>query len=370
MKKYVALLLSILLCLSAIPAFAYTVLSEEEYKALSAEEQFYYLDYLVCNAVYDNITSFDDDYAKSVVLAEHVKIYGAMYSDADDAAKKETYQKMYDLLNNLETIANPDEQRIYLWNSDNIPTKTEYTDNSSHKYHSDPDFQPYLLPVLVPEGTEIRGAVIIVPGGDRGTAAIVEGSDIAAEFSKLGYQCFIAINRQNNNPWSGEESGVDIARAVRYVRANAETYGIDPEQIAICGSSNGGMTCMYAIEYYAGTATAKDHFENYQPDALDEISAAPNAFINEYGLANLVDEANASLYPPVFFVGGEQDSGYARHLSILSAWATAGITVEAHSFAGAPHGFGAHSTATGECYENTKIWPSLADTFMQKVYQK
>ena len=66
----------------------------------------------------------------------------------------------------------PHEQQVlYLWEENNAPAVTEYTQNTAG-YSGDPDFRPYITTFPVPEGTPIKGAVLICPGGRFSFAAI------------------------------------------------------------------------------------------------------------------------------------------------------------------------------------------------------
>lgn len=62
------------------------------------------------------------------------------------------------------TVTPGKQQVLYLWEEGNAPAVTEYTVNNG-SYSDDPDFRPYLTSFSVPEGTEIKGAVLICPGG-------------------------------------------------------------------------------------------------------------------------------------------------------------------------------------------------------------
>ena len=46
----------------------------------------------------------------------------------------------------------------------NAPAETEYTENDGG-YFDDPGFRPYITSFPVPEGTAVKGAVLICPGG-------------------------------------------------------------------------------------------------------------------------------------------------------------------------------------------------------------
>lgn len=60
---------------------------------------------------------------------------------------------------------------------------------------------------------------------------------VATAFAKLGYVSFSIHYRVN--PYTEEESGIDIACAVKYVRYHAKDYGIDEDKIAVVGFSAG-----------------------------------------------------------------------------------------------------------------------------------
>ena len=49
-----------------------------------------------------------------------------------------------------------------------MPSQTEYTENDGH-YADDPDFRPAVRTFPVPEGTEIKGAVLIWREGRSST---------------------------------------------------------------------------------------------------------------------------------------------------------------------------------------------------------
>lgn len=54
----------------------------------------------------------------------------------------------------------PDAEHIYLWAEGNMPTITDYTVNNGN-YQDDPDFRPNMIWYPVPDGTEVKGAVMV-----------------------------------------------------------------------------------------------------------------------------------------------------------------------------------------------------------------
>ena len=132
------------------------------------------------------------------------------------------------------------EQALFLWKPGNMPSRTSYTSNAGGYYYDDPDFRPYVTTMPVPEGVPIKGAVLLCAGGAfqfRGD--YTDTIPTAEKLNQLGFQCFIVDYRLH--PYTQEEGALDLARAVRFVRKNADVYGIDPNKIAVMGYSAGGI---------------------------------------------------------------------------------------------------------------------------------
>lgn len=192
-----------------------------------------------------------------IVLTLSIFGYGIYIKNHQD---KEIYQNentsnvnVYDYYDEEETIKKEemeDSKTIYLWNKDNIPTTTNYTKNNGN-YFDEPDFIPYMTRYEVPEGTEIKGAILINPGGAfQFRSENQEGTRVAEQLTKLGYQCFVVHYRVR--PYTMQEGALDLARAVRYVRKNASQYGINENNIAIIGFSAGGILCGEEILNFDG----------------------------------------------------------------------------------------------------------------------
>ena len=72
---------------------------------------------------------------------------------------------------------------------------------------------------------------------------------------------------------------IDLKSAIRYLRANAEIYNINPEKIAVYGESAGGY-----MATFAGTTTGLDMFNEGR---YLEYSSDVNAVIDLFGVNNL-----------------------------------------------------------------------------------
>ena len=122
-------------------------------------------------------------------------------------------EKLNDTMENFEEKMNQmvlkkeAPEKIYLWKEGNMPSLGNYTENTNNKYNHDPDFKPYMFPMLISENLKPRGAVIVCAGGDHGECTLHEGYQTCLDLNKLGYQCFLLLNRTNHCPYDAKEAG-------------------------------------------------------------------------------------------------------------------------------------------------------------------
>lgn len=139
---------------------------------------------------------------------------------------------------------------------------------------------PALFPYLL-EG-ESRAAVIVIPGGGYVMRAEDhEGDAIARWLNSIGISAFRL--RYRVSPYRYPSALLDVQRAIRTVRANAERFSVDPNRIGVLGFSAGG--------HLASTAATLFEEELGVPkDELDRtISARPNLAILCYPVITLKD---------------------------------------------------------------------------------
>ena len=264
-----------------------------------------------------------------------------------------------------------DYPKIMLWPENKIPALTEYTDNTAFRYNHNPDFAPFMYEMLVPEDVAPKGAVILCAGGDHGFTVLCEGYQVAVDFNRMGYQCFLLLNRTNMNPWRGSEAGADAARAIRIVRANAGKYRVRENQIAFAGFSNGGLTGEACIQYYSGEQKMSDVFPGYEEDTFDTISGAMDAFLCIYGPRMNHDtfDYDRAVYPPVFHALGLEDFNMDNMNKLYPELISHGIKVEIHTFSGVPHGQAGRKLMDGFVkYPNFETWEVLADQFLTNIF--
>lgn len=259
-------------------------------------------------------------------------------------------------------IPDSKQQTIYLWEEGNMPAVTKYTQNNGG-YADDPVFRPNLITFPVPEGTKIKGAILISAGGAfQYRSNQNEGIPVAEELSKLGYQSFVVNYRLR--PYTQEEGALDLARAVRFVRAHAEEYGIEESDIAVMGFSAGGILSGEMLLNFDGTINGTALDPDYVPDELDNISAdaaACGMIYSFYGRLSVastdVEKFKASDLQPTYFTYGTRDPFVGEFEECVEALQQANVPVESHALDAMPHGFG----ATGGWIPDYDRW--LSDIF-------
>ncbi|HRV84834.1 MAG TPA: GDSL-type esterase/lipase family protein [Saprospiraceae bacterium] len=189
-------------------------------------------------------------------------------------------------------------------------------------------------------------AVIVCPGGGFQTLSIdSEGNDVAKWLAWRGVTAFVLKYRlvhsktddpvleliqkmQDPEKFKAENMDViplaiaDGQEAIRYVRAHAAEYAIDPDKIGIMGFSAGGTVTMGAATQF-DKASRPDFAAPVYAAVLDTVRVPSDA-------------------PPMFVVAATDDNlGLApASVHIYEAWRQAGKLVELHMYEKGGHGFG------------------------------
>lgn len=132
------------------------------------------------------------------------------------------------------------------------------------------------------------GAVLLIPGGGYVRVAVSKaGGDVDAWLASLDYTVFTMTYRLPADGWA---AGPDVAlqdaqRAVRLIRSQASSFGLDPDRVAVIGFSAGGhVTGMLASRFVEPT---------YAPvDSADALSARPAAVALMYPVITMGDYAS------------------------------------------------------------------------------
>jgi acetyl esterase/lipase len=141
---------------------------------------------------------------------------------------------------------------------------------------------PTLTPYLV-DGTNATGAAMVIcPGGGYQHLAPHEGNDYALWLNQHGVTCFVLKYRLGSNSYHFPVEFEDGTRAMRWVRAHAADYKIDPHRIGIMGSSAGGhMAAMLMTHFDAGNKDSSD--------PVEQQSSRPDRAILCYAVITMED---------------------------------------------------------------------------------
>ena len=118
------------------------------------------------------------------------------------------------------------------------------------------------LTVYSPEPDKATGAgMVVCPGGGYNGLAQHEGEHYARWLNQQGIVGLVLKYRLASGGYHYPSMCQDVARAMRYVRASADKFGLDPNRIGVMGSSAGGHLASWILT----------HFDDGQSDADDPI---------------------------------------------------------------------------------------------------
>lgn len=179
-------------------------------------------------------------------------------------------------------------------------------------------------------------AVIVVPGGGHRMLVFQnEGMVAAKTLNRVGVTAFVLkyrLARDGNSGYSIEnDAAADLRRAVRWVRANAAQYGVDPGRIGVVGFSAGGELAALVANHPAPPSAG---------DAVDRQSARPDFQVLVYPGPLGTPAADAARSPPAFLVAGSRDACcMPPTLALYQQLVAAGVSAELHLYADADHAF-------------------------------
>ncbi|WP_308814507.1 alpha/beta hydrolase [Sphingomonas sp. GV3] len=181
-------------------------------------------------------------------------------------------------------------------------------------------------------------AIIIFPGGGHRLLVWTnEGTKVATALNRMGVTAFVVKYRLANEPGStytvAGDAADDARRAVRWVRAHATDYGIDPTRVGVMGFSAGG-------ELVSLIADNPEPAGRPVTDATDRLSARPDFQILVFPGPAGLPANNASHAPPAFITAGSLDQCCAApSVALYQQLREAHVSAELHMYAGADHAF-------------------------------
>jgi acetyl esterase/lipase len=224
--------------------------------------------------------------------------------------------------------------------------------------------QPTLRAYLPQHGANGTAIVILPGGGFRYVVPDLEGSEAAAFLNPLGIAVFVLNYRTDatNAPDKWRRPLQDSQRAIRFVRANAARWNLDPKKIGMLAFSAGGQVGAIHLGEFGDAYAAVD--------AIDEQSARPDFALLVYPW-NVADKTTGELMPeirlgasspPTFLIHtGDDASSSLGSIGIYVALKKAGVATELHIYENGGHGYGTRER------EGSLIgtWPLRAATWLR-----
>ena len=180
-------------------------------------------------------------------------------------------------------------------------------------------------------------AVCNAGGGFVYVGAMHDSFPHALELSKMGYNAFALIYRP-------DYAYDDLARAIDFIRSNADTLGVDPDGYSLWGGSAGARM--------AAALGNKQVIESYLGSGYPQAAAV----IMQYTGYTTTSRDDAPTYACV----GTNDgiANWRTMQNRLQTLSSYGIPTEFHSYNGLSHGFGLGTGTVAEGWINdaVKFW--------------
>ena len=220
-----------------------------------------------------------------------------------------------------------------------------------------PDGEPLLMDAHIPPGTGPHAAVILVHGGGwtGGTKQATFIQPLFRPLDESGLAWFsIDYRLAPRHPYPAALR--DVEAAIRYVKAHARDFRIDPARIALMGESAGGhLAALAATRSTPETAVAAvvPFYGAFDLEALQadrkEVSKGMTGFFRITDMSEksraVLREASASTYvkpglPPFLLIHGTRDEAvpYDQSVNFNAQLKSAGVKTEFYTVDNGIHG--------------------------------
>ena len=250
------------------------------------------------------------------------------------------------------------------------------TDQKDVEYGK-PGGKPLLLDLHIPDGGGPFPAAILVHGGgfDEGSKS-TNCRPLFEPLANAGFAWF-SIDYRMAPEFRFPQAKEDMDAAIRWVKANARTYHVDPRKIVIIGESAGGYLVNYAgthetpetkvaavvdiygaVDYAKLAAQRRDHPELFNMTSITRHMSTGGGIrffgadqADEAGLAKL--KAISPIYAvhkgmaPFLCIHGTKDDqvSYDQSPAMCKAMKAVGVTCDLITVEGGGHGMGSWKAA-------------------------
>lgn len=139
--------------------------------------------------------------------------------------------------------------------------------------------RPLKMTLLVPRTQEAKPAIVYYPGGGFTSANHEKFIEMRMALAKAGFVVAAAEYRTVPDRYPALIN--DAKAAVRYLRAHARKFGIDPQRIGVIDDSAGGY-----VAQMMGTTNGEKQFDTGD---FTEVSSDVQAAVTIYGISNLMN---------------------------------------------------------------------------------
>lgn len=243
--------------------------------------------------------------------------------------------------------------------------------------------QPRVYEYLPGQEEISRTAMIVIPGGGYIKQAYeTAGVSFAKWLNTMGVTAFVLLHRMPTQPDVKDATTAslsDVQRAIKWVRAHATDYGINPNRIGVIGCSAGAhlAACVNVVkDDYSRCGDVLDTV-NFRPNFAILVSPAGilksegevwktkdtdvKRLLNRFPIDSLVDNTAA----PMLMMHASDD----RVVSPLSSVGIYRALLKAGVKQSSLHIFpnGGHNIALRKQPGSTALWTQLAEMWMREI---
>ena len=192
---------------------------------------------------------------------------------------------------------------------------------------------PAIIPYLPAADKNTGAGVLICPGGAFTNRAVNHEGVLIAQWLKARGVAGFVLRYRIRPLYTPDDSTQDALRGLRYLRANAAEFRLDPNRIGIIGFSAGAELATFTV---FKAVPARPEAE----DPIDRMSSRADFMILAYGSSPIPASLNTNEapIPPTFMFCTAEDIGHLRGMTELYAGLVrARVPAEAHFFVNGEH---------------------------------
>ena len=257
-------------------------------------------------------------------------------------------------------------------------------ENGAPDYNPEKDpLQPEPSIIFVPaQGQkERKGTILVAHGGAFQSRTGCEGINVAYYYANAGFNTAILTYRLE--PYTRFDAINDMQRAIRYLRAKKDEFGIT-DKVCVMGFSAGGMLSAICSTHY-------DYGNESAEDPIDRPSCRPDATVISYGIFTFIEfpagmminpfenenikemyylapEANVNPDNPPFFIWQTISDDPRHSFTLGNALTAAGVPFEMHIFPEGIHGLALAdgNNDLGSDLPHVAHWAELCTEWLQE----